>query len=75
MPLYEYVCRECGLHFDVLRAMKDADEPLECSYCYSNQTSRCLSSFFAVSEGKSLGSSPNSCSGCSAGSCDSYGRN
>ena len=29
MPLYEYVCEEDGSVVEVLRAMGDADEPLE----------------------------------------------
>jgi putative FmdB family regulatory protein len=38
MPLYEYVCKDCGHHFDALRSMKDADKTINCRSCQSEQT-------------------------------------
>ena len=74
MPLYEYVCKDCGGHFDALRSMKDADQPISCKKCHSTQTSRALSVFFAQSDGRSVsGTSGGSCGGCSGGSCSSCG--
>jgi putative FmdB family regulatory protein len=75
MPLYEYVCKDCGHHFDTLRSMKDADKPIQCRSCQSQQTSRALSVFFASSEGRSVASSGSGCGGCSGGSCSSCGHN
>lgn len=70
MPLYEYVCDECGYHFDMLRSMREANEPVACPKCNSPLTHRVVSSFFAQSDGRSLVKS-NSCSGCQGGSCSS----
>ena len=30
MPVYEYVCKNCGHKFDALRSMKEADAPIHC---------------------------------------------
>ncbi len=43
MPLYEYICLDCKTRFDVLRAMKDSDSPLQCIQCDSDHTSRLIS--------------------------------
>lgn len=72
MPLYEYVCQDCGNHFDALRSMKDADKPISCRSCHSEQTKRALSVFFASSEGRSV-TNGGGCSGCAGGSCASCG--
>jgi len=70
MPLYEYVCDECGYRFDMLRSMKEADEPVACQECNSLLTHRVVSSFFAQSDNRSLVKS-NSCGSCRGGSCAS----
>lgn len=69
MPLYEYSCQLCGQQFEILRSMKDADNPIECQKCYSTQTKRKISVFFSHSEGRSLNSNTHSCNGCGGGSC------
>jgi putative FmdB family regulatory protein len=77
MPLYEYVCKDCGNHFDALRSMKDADKPIECRSCHGSETKRAMSVFFAASEGRSIagtGGCGGACGGgCSGGSCSSCG--
>lgn len=73
MPLYEYVCKDCGDHFDALRSMKDADKEIQCRKCHGSNTARALSVFFASSEGRSVASSSGGCGGCSGGSCSSCG--
>ena len=35
MPIYEYVCLDCGERFETLRSMKDADAPITCRQCES----------------------------------------
>ena len=47
MPMYEYRCRECGLRFEMLRRMADADRDLECADCRSAEVERLLSTFSA----------------------------
>jgi putative FmdB family regulatory protein len=72
MPLYEYICQDCGIKFDTLRPIKDADKPLECTRCQSPRTTRQLSVFFAQSGGKAVaGTQSGGCGGCSGGSCAS----
>jgi len=75
MPLYEYVCKDCGHHFDTLRSMKDADKPIMCKNCLGEQTTRAISVFYAQSDGRSITSNAGGCSGCGGGSCGSCGHN
>lgn len=74
MPLYEYVCKDCGQHFDALRSIKDADSPIQCRNCHGENITRAVSVFYAASEGRSVTSSGGcGCGGCSGGSCSSCG--
>jgi len=73
MPIYEYLCSDCGVKFDVLRSMKDADAPIACKNCQGTNTKRALSVFFASSEGRSLTSDQSNCSSCSGGNCSTCG--
>jgi len=73
MPLYEYVCEDCGNRFDALRSIKDADRPIACKKCASEKTARQLSVFFAQSSGHTVAgtSGGGGCAGCAGGSCAS----
>ncbi len=78
MPLYEYICATCGARFEKLRPMSKADEPAPCIQCGSQDTSRAISLFCAVSRSRDGGSQAISgtgsgCSSCSATSCASCG--
>jgi len=74
MPIYEYVCLDCGTRFDTLRSMKEADDPIACDQCHSEHTSRLISLFFAQSRGQALaGSNGGGCASCHAGSCAGCG--
>ncbi|MDR3577383.1 MAG: zinc ribbon domain-containing protein [Anaerolineaceae bacterium] len=73
MPIYEYVCKDCGYEFDTLRSMKDADAPIVCQKCEGNQTHRMLSVCFSQSEGHSVTPAAHQCSGSCGGSCASCG--
>ncbi|NWF77086.1 MAG: zinc ribbon domain-containing protein [Chloroflexi bacterium] len=72
MPIYEYLCPECNLKFELLRPQSQANENASCPRCH-NGAKRIFSSFASFtksSEGTSTpigGSSP--CSTCSATSC------
>jgi putative FmdB family regulatory protein len=72
MPVYEYVCQECGNKFDALRTMQEADAPIPCDSCQSEQTHRALSVCFCQgsSEGEAVSGSCG-CGGCSGGNCGS----
>jgi putative FmdB family regulatory protein len=76
MPIYEYLCKDCGKRFEMLRAIKEADTPIPCKSCQSNQTQRALSVFFAQSGSKIIaGANNGGCSGCSGGTCSSCSSN
>ncbi len=72
MPIYEYMCQECGARFDARRAMKDADAPIACPQCGTVKTKRGLSLFFASgSSNVSQATSGGGCASCSSSSCAS----
>lgn len=73
MPIYEYICLDCGERMELVRSMKDADAPLKCQKCQSEHTSRLLSLFFASSGGRVVAGGGGGCSGCSGGSCSTCG--
>lgn len=79
MPIYEYICLDCGTRFDALRSMKDADAPIDCRDCHSAHTSRQLIVKFASHAkgnggGRTASGGGGGCAGCSAGSCAGCGR-
>lgn len=72
MPIYEYVCTDCGTRFDALRPIREADSPIPCKQCAGLHTTRKLSVFFAQSGGRTVaGGNGDGCAGCSGGSCSS----
>jgi putative FmdB family regulatory protein len=73
MPVYEYLCKDCGQQFDKMRPMSQADVAIECTNCHSEATRRLISRFFASSEGRAIATQSSSCSGCGGGSCGSCG--
>ncbi|MBA7702015.1 hypothetical protein ES703_110766 [subsurface metagenome] len=73
MPIYEYVCSECGLKFELLCSLNRASEGASCPRCH-NAAERILSTFVSRSKSDSglttsIGGNP--CSSCSTSSCDS----
>jgi putative FmdB family regulatory protein len=76
MPIYEYYCNDCGVRFEVLRSIKDADMPVACNSCQSSHTKRALSVFFAKSGSQIIaGGNTSGCAGCAGGSCSSCNSN
>jgi putative FmdB family regulatory protein len=57
MPIYDYRCRRCGVTFEQLRRLQDADHDLRCPKCDSDEVERLLSTFAAG--GCGTGSSPS----------------
>ncbi len=45
MPLYEYVCRDCGRAFEVLQRMGERGDRLHCPHCGRVGAERQLSTF------------------------------
>ena len=55
MPLYEYRCSDCGHQFEMLRPMREANEPAVCRSC-NNGAQRVLSVFASFSTERCDGS-------------------
>jgi putative FmdB family regulatory protein len=76
MPIYEYICKDCGARFELIKSIKDADTLSPCKSCHSSQTQRALSVFFAQSGSHIIaGGNSSGCAGCSSGSCSSCNSN
>jgi len=43
MPLYEYYCRDCSAHFELLTSYQNADADVICQECHSPHVRRMLS--------------------------------
>ena len=77
MPIYEYVCPDCGLKFELLRPFHQANDKAACTRC-QHQAERRLSTFASFSRDESGESVPvagtgGSCAGCTATNCSSCG--
>ncbi len=72
MPIYEYVCSDCNLKFELLRPLSQAGEAASCPHCQQS-AERVLSTFACFSTDESgltspVGGSP--CASCGATNCD-----
>ncbi len=77
MPLYEYVCSDCGLKFELLRALSRANEAASCPRCH-NSAERILSTFASFSKDEGGLTTPvagtgSSCATCGTSSCNTCG--
>ena len=72
MPLYEYRCSDCGHQFEMLRPMREADEPAICRLC-NNGAQRVLSVFASFSTGEEVSPLPMSGAGVGCGGCSPTG--
>jgi putative FmdB family regulatory protein len=67
MPLYEYLCRDCGLAFE--RYVRAWGHPVACPDCAGVSVEKKVSSFaFAVPGGAAPSSTGGGC-GCGRGGC------
>ncbi len=58
MPIYEYVCGECGERFERLLMSVSAQDEVVCPFCGSDQVERavsCFSSFGSCAPTRSFG--------------------
>lgn len=67
MPLYEFVCAECGNSFEKMLRFSQADEAPKCPVCGSEETTRQISTF-ATFGGTSGSFSAAPGANCSSGS-------
>lgn len=77
MPIYEYVCVNCGQKFEMRRGFGQADDPATCPECGDQRVRRLLSTFvaFSSSEGgtRTAVAGASGCSACAATSCAGCG--
>lgn len=72
MPLYEYICLDCGAIFDNFRPVSEANALQNCKKCNGKNTQRKLATFFSKSGERTTTRTETggcSCGGCSGGSC------
>ncbi len=63
MPIYEYICKDCDKHFDVL--VRGSETPV-CPSCKSKKLEKQPSTFAVSSAGGSSGGDlPEACRSCS----------
>ena len=60
MPIYEYVCSDCGNQFEELVAA-DSEGTITCPKCGSGETQRVLSAVFSRSGGLPMADSGGGC--------------
>ncbi len=75
MPIYEYVCPDCELKFELLRPLSRAGEEAECPKCRQS-SGRVLSRFACFSTNDNGMTAPvggNSCGSCGSSNCTSCG--
>lgn len=64
MPLYEYICENCGQQFEKLVRLSEADLAPQCPFCGSSETHKQISRLASGFGGFDGGSfSSGSCSG------------
>jgi putative FmdB family regulatory protein len=73
MPLYEYACPDCKVHFDVLRSMADADASIRCPQCNEEGAHRVITVFSAIGSSGIIAGAGSSCGACGGGSCATCG--
>ena len=73
MPIYEYVCGDCGSNFELRRSYSVADDPAGCPSCTSGEGRRKLSLFASFSKSSDGAMTSvaggGGCSGCAGTSC------
>ncbi|KPK77072.1 MAG: hypothetical protein AMJ89_03070 [candidate division Zixibacteria bacterium SM23_73] len=74
MPIYEYLCEECNLKFEILQR-NTSGEKVACPKCGTEKVKRLFSTFGFSCGGKFVSSSSegSACSTCSLKNCDSCG--
>lgn len=70
MPLYEYICQECGQEFEKMVRFSEASNLPPCPVCQSPDTNKRISVFASRNFGGGTGVSASS----SGSSCGSSGR-
>ena len=67
MPIYTYICKDCGERFDVLLGVTLEKKEVKCEKCNSKNIQRALSSFTVGGPNNKTGSQGP---GCPTGRCN-----
>lgn len=73
MPIYEYICLDCKKEYEILRSFNEAETPVDCEKCGSENVKRKLSVFYAQSGGSTISGAGGGCGSCAGGNCGSCG--
>ena len=65
MPIYEYVCGDCGTHFE--KILQRYEDTTDCLHCRSNKVTRQFSSFAVGSSAGASTSAAEECGPCGCG--------
>jgi putative FmdB family regulatory protein len=68
MPIFEFVCQECGVPFEELVRGATAVEDVACPFCESDQVVKQISTFASKVSGNSSLYSNTAAASCSTGS-------
>ncbi len=71
MPIYEYICNQCGKDFEKL--IFNRSEAVMCPVCEGDNVKKKFSIFGMKSGGHFVSSSGSSCGNCSSHSCSTCG--
>ncbi len=77
MPIYEYICTECGSKFELLRPLSQSGEDVPCPKC-QKPARRKLSAFACFSISNSgvptrIAGTGSSCDSCGSSNCSTCG--
>ncbi|MFN8444687.1 MAG: zinc ribbon domain-containing protein [Caldilineaceae bacterium] len=67
MPLFEFICNECGTSFEKLVRVSGSQADVLCPSCKSNKTQKLLSGFAVASSGGAGASVAASAANCAPG--------
>ena len=73
MPLYEYHCKSCAHDFEKRRPIQQADDATRCPECESQEVTRKLSRFVALTKSDAGSASVGDSGGCGCGGACSCG--
>jgi putative FmdB family regulatory protein len=68
MPIFEFVCQECGAPFEELVRSATAVDEVECPNCYSDRVAKQISTFASKINGSSSSFSSAPAASCNTGS-------
>jgi putative FmdB family regulatory protein len=67
MPIYEYRCKSCEAHFDVLQRVDEEKKDLHCPKCGHEKVEKQFSAFATSSGSSGVSTASRSISSCGSG--------